>query len=113
MTYLGNQIDELNRAIKDPGLAEVDDRNASSEYGMEDPYLGMELGIRRDDEGPHNARMKRRAVDEDGKPIGRPSNNPLLDNRKYEVEYINGTTEVFAANIIAESLLSQADDKGK
>ena len=72
----------------------------------------MELGIRRDDEGLHCARVKRRAVDQDGWPIGIPSNNPLFDSRKYEVEYLDGMTEVLTANIIAENLLAQVDDQG-
>ena len=53
-----------------------------------------------------DARMKRRAIDEDG----RSSNNPLLDSRKYKAEYTDGTTEVFVANTIAENLLTQVDD---
>ena len=51
-------------------------------------------------------------VDEDGKQIGRPSNNPLLDSRKYEDEYTDGATEVLAANIIPENLLAQ-DYRGR
>ena len=72
----------------------------------------MELDIRRDDEGLHHARVKRRAVDQDGRPIGRPSNNPLLDSRWYKLEYLDGTTEVITANIIVENLLAQVDDQG-
>ena len=49
-------------------------------------YLDRELGIRRGDEGPHRARMKQRDVYKDGRLIGSPSNNPLLDNCKYEVD---------------------------
>ena len=76
-------LDEFNRVIKDSDLAEADDeRVKSSEYGVEDSYLDMELGIRRDDEGLNHDRVKRRAVDQDGRPIGRPSNNPLLDSRR-------------------------------
>ena len=100
-------LDEFNRIIKDSDLAEADDeRVKSSKYGVEDSYLDMELGIRRDDEGLHNAGVKRRAVDQDGRPIGRPINNPLLDSRRYEVEYLDGTSEVLTANIIAENLLA-------
>ena len=56
-------LDEFNRVIKDSYLAEADDERAkSSEYGVEDSYLDMELGIRRDDEGLHHARVKQRAV---------------------------------------------------
>ena len=101
--------------IKDPDVLEGSDDHPDdhpSEYGIEDAYLGMELGIRRDEEGLHHARVKRRAVDDDNRPIGRPSNNPLLDSRQYEVEYIDGTTDVLTANIIAENLLAQVDDKG-
>ena len=105
-------LDEFNRVIKDSDLAETVDDQPPTEYGVEDSYLDMELGIRRDDEGLHHARVKRRAIDEDGKPIGRPSNNPLLDSRQYEIEYLDGTTEVLAANIIAENLLAQVDDQG-
>ena len=65
--------------IKDSDLAEAEDeRVKSSEYGIEDSYLDMELSIRRDDEGLHHARVKQRAVDQDGRPIGKPSNNPFL-----------------------------------
>ena len=49
---------------------------------------------------------------QDGKSIGRTSNNPLLDSRQYKLEYLDGTTEVLTANIIAENLLAQVDDQG-
>ena len=58
------------------------------------------------------AMPEKRAVDKDGKPIGRPSNNPLLDSRQYEIEYLDGTTEVLTANIIAKNLLAQVDNQG-
>ena len=48
-----------------------------------------------------DTRMKRRAIDEDG----RSSNNPLLDSRKYKAEYTDGTTEALVANTIAENRL--------
>jgi hypothetical protein len=37
----------------------------------------------------------------------------LLDSRKYEVEYTDGTAEVLAAKIIAKNLLAQVDDQGQ
>ena len=50
---------EFNRVIKDLDLAEAEDEQVkSSEYGVEDSYLDMKLGIRRDDEGLHHARVK-------------------------------------------------------
>ena len=60
-------LDEFNRVIKYSDLAEAEDEQVkSSKYGVEDSYLDMELGIRRDDERIHHARFKRRAVDQDG-----------------------------------------------
>ena len=47
----------------------IDFRRQPSAYGAEDSYLDMELGIRRDDEGLHHTRVKRRAVDQDGKTV--------------------------------------------
>ena len=58
----------------------------------------------------HFARVKKRSVDEDGKPIVKPSNNPILDRRQYKVEYADGNTEIMAANIIAEKLMAQVYD---
>ena len=60
----------------------------------------------------HFARIKKRAVDEDGKSIVKPSNHPILDSRQYEVEYSDGNTAIVAANIIAKNLMAQVDDHG-
>ena len=37
----------------------------------------------------------------------------LLDSRKYEIEYTDRATEVFAANTIAENLLALVGDQGQ
>jgi hypothetical protein len=51
------------------------------EVGEEDPYFNMELGLPRgEDEELKHAYVKRRAVDVEDRPIGRPSTNPLLDS---------------------------------
>ena len=44
--------------------------------------------------------------DHDGLPIGKQNNNPILDTCVYEVQFLDGHMEEFAANIIAESLYS-------
>ena len=44
--------------------------------------------------------------------MGTPNDNPILDSRMYEVEYLDGSTEVMAANTIAENIMSQVDDNG-
>jgi hypothetical protein len=73
----------------------------------------MELGLPRGQEDElHLARVKRRVVDVEGQPVGRPSRNPLLDSRQYEVEFLDGATDILTANIITENLLSQVDEEG-
>ena len=93
--------EEFNRVISNDDIKDVEDMGAA-EYGIVDPYLNMELAINRgDEEGFHHARVKRRAVDDDGKPVGRPNNNPILDSRQYQIEYLDGHIETMTANLIA------------
>ena len=75
----------------------------------------MELGFNRGDGQIEHGRVKRRAIDENGKPRGVASstNNPLTDTREYEVEFIDGRIEVLIANVIAENLLAQIDEEGR
>ena len=59
-----------------------------------------------------HATVKRRILNEDRKPVGTGSLNAITDTQLYEVEFIDGSTEVMAANVIAENLLSQVDQEG-
>ena len=47
--------------------------------------------------------LKRRNFYDDDNPIGTESTNSLVDTRAYEIEFIDGTTETLAANIIVEN----------
>lgn len=103
-------INDFNRVINDESVPEADDAYPDDCY---DGYLNMEIGLPRgDDDNLVPAIVKRRALDDDGKPIGKPSNNPLTDSRKYEVEFDDGSIEVLPANVIAENILSQVDEEG-
>ncbi len=78
-----------------------------------DQFIGMELALPRGDYGEMiNACVTKRMRDNEGLPIGRASDNPLLDSRKYEVEYADGNVEELTANIITENLIAQVDDEG-
>ena len=73
----------------------------------------MEAGVRRGDECElERVTVKRRRVDEDGRPIGTYHKNPIMDTSQYEVEYLDGEIGIMTANIIAENLLSQVDEEG-
>jgi hypothetical protein len=49
----------------------------------------------------------------DGNPVGTANANPILDSREYEVKFQDGSTDTYAANVIAESLYSQCDSDGR
>ena len=72
----------------------------------------MELALPRDGEGPEFAKVTKRLRDKDGLPIGTANDNPILDSRLYEVEYLDGHKASLAANAIAENLFAQVDDDG-
>ena len=105
-------LKEFHRVIDSKDVKNAESIEAS-EFGTTDPYLSMELGLNRGEDGLHLARVKRRALDDEGKPLGVPNNNPILDSRQYEVEFIDGHIEILTANIIAENLLAQVDDHGR
>jgi hypothetical protein len=58
------------------------------------------------------AKVKRQAIDADGTPIGTAHENPALDSRQYEVEWLDGKKEILFANAIAENMFAQVDDEG-
>ena len=77
-----------------------------------DAYVNMELGLPwgSDNELVH-ALVKRRKLNNDGKPIGTEQNNLLINTIAYRVEFIDDTTETLTAAIIAKKLLDQVDEE--
>ena len=101
--------EEFNSIYNSENIHEADDFTPEV---MEDTYVNMELALPRDGEGPDYARVTKRLRDKDGLPIGTANDNPILDTRIYEVEYLDGHKASLAANAIAENLFAQIDDEG-
>ena len=73
----------------------------------------MELGvIRSPDSETQQVYVKRRVVDDEGRPVGVPHDNPIIDLRQYEVEFLDSETKFMTANLIAENIIFQIDDYG-
>ena len=49
----------------------------------------------------------------DGKPVGHAHDNHLFDTHEYEVEFTDGTCKKYQANVIAQNMFAQVDDKGR
>ena len=104
-------IDELNKIINNEHVLNAPDD--LPRYKGNDTYINMELGLPRGLDGSlEYPKVKKRAVDVDGRPVGKAHDNPLFDTRQYKVEYNDGTTEVVTANTIVENTLSQVDQDG-
>ena len=69
----------------------------------------MDVGLGNERKG----QVTNRSRGHDGEPIGVAHNNPLFDTREYDVEFIYGSIEKYAANIIAENMFAQVDDEGR
>jgi len=55
----------------------------------------------------------KRIRDDNGNPIRQHHQNPLLDTRQYEVQFQDGSTSEYTANLIAENLYAQCDAEGR
>ena len=79
---------------------------------MDDNYMNMEVALPRDTEGPDFARVTKRLKDANGLIIVTSNDNPILDTRVYEVEYVDGHKASLTANAITQNMFAQVDDEG-
>ena len=90
-----------------------DDHNTEQTPEMFDSYIDMEVALPRGlDGGLFHAKVKRREMDRARNPIGEETNNPIIDTRLYEVEYIDETIDTAAENAIAINILSEVHEEG-
>ena len=59
-----------------------------------------------------NGKVIQRTIGPDGKVTGTYDNNPFLNSIIYDVEFSDGQVKEYAANIIAENMLTQVDSDG-
>ena len=64
-------------------------------------------------EGLQVAKVVRRYLDENGKMVCSYSDNPIFNSLLYEVEFPDGTTKPYAANIIAQHIHDLVDGDGR
>ena len=101
--------EEFERVYNNKDIPEADDHTPEV---LDDTYVNMEIALPREEGGPQYAKVTKRLRDANGIPIGTSNDNPILDTRLYEVEYLDGFRTSLTANAIAENLFSQIDDEG-
>ena len=101
--------DEFNRIYDNHDVQEADDNFDPDSF---DSFIGMELSVDRGDVHPVHAKVTKRLRDHRGNPIGTAHDKIMLDTRMYEVEFIDGTKQAMAANLIAENMFATVDEEG-
>ena len=101
--------EEFNKIYDNTDVPEADDDFDPDSF---DAYLNMEIAIDRGGDDPEFARVTKRMKDDRGNPIGVAHNNPIMDSRMYEVEFLDGQKQAMAANIIAENMFASVDEEG-
>ena len=76
-----------------------------------DNYVGADVLLPKGDVMV-TGKVKRRSKTSDGRLKGTSSHNPILDSRVYVVEFPDGETSEYAANVIAENMYAQCDAEG-
>ena len=105
--------EEFNNLVSDDAIPEADDTFTPDLF--DDTYLNKEVAIARgagNEEDVQYGKVTKRLRDAEGRPIGTANDNPLLDTREYEVEFMDGHNESLSANLIAQHLYSQIDEEG-
>ena len=70
----------------------------------------MDLSLhKRGEPEPHFARVTKLLFNANGLPIGKASDNLILDTCIYEVEYTDGEKYALYANMILENMFAQID----
>ena len=102
---------EFQRVFNDKKVPEADAEFTPDVF--DDTYLNMELALPRGEGNEAEfARVTKRLRDHEGRPIGTANDNPILDTRLYEVEFLDGHKSAMAANAIAENMFAQIDEEG-
>ena len=91
-----------------PDAMDADD----TDNEMLDKYLNAELIVVVGTGSERKGQVVKRAKGTSGEPIGRAHANPLFDTREYVVEFTDGSTENYFANVIAVCMFAQVDAEG-
>ena len=76
-----------------------------------DKLINVEILLQLDDKMVMG-KVKGRSLGDDGKVVGSYDDNPILNSIIYDVEFPDRQVKEYAANILAENMLSQVDDNG-
>ena len=105
--------DPTDMSAFDKDVEEVDGMVNDKGEDSYDGYVNAELHLPQQDGSIQKGRVIKRVKGNDRKPLGTSHTNPLIDTSEYLIEMSDGSTDQYAANVIAENLFSQVDSEGR
>jgi hypothetical protein len=90
----------------------IDDIKEEHDVDTYDQYVGAHVRVPIGDD-IRSAKVVRRKRDLDGTVRGRANTNSMLDTRTYEIEFPDGRSDEYTANVIAENMYDQCDIEGR
>ena len=106
-------VHEMYADENEDGLEGTPDEELPPTPEAGDNYVGALLLLPRSgDLDMAQGKVVKRARGLDGNPMGRASDNPILDTREYVVEFVDGTEAELSANVIAQNMYAQSEPDG-
>jgi hypothetical protein len=99
--------DKKEPAFEMPDIDNLDEHDVDT-Y---DQYVGASVQLSIGDK-VQTGKVTGRKRGLDGVARGKASANPILDTRTYNVEFPDGRSEEYTANVIAENMYAQCDEEG-
>jgi hypothetical protein len=107
-TYDCYEDDEFSPS-KMPDIDDIKEEHDVDTYGQ---YVGAHVRVPIGDE-IRSGKVVRRKRELDGTVRGRANANPILDTKTYEIEFPDGRSDEYTANVIAENMYAQCDIEGR
>jgi hypothetical protein len=93
-------------------IPDIDDIKEDNDVGTYDQYVGAHVRVHIGDE-IRSGKAVRRKRELDGTVRGRANANSMLDTRNYEIEFPDGRSDEYTANVIAENMYAQCYIEGR
>jgi hypothetical protein len=93
-------------------MLDIDDIKEKHDADMYDQYVGARVRVPIGD-AIRSGKVVRRKRELDGTVRGKADSNSMLNSRTYEIEFPDGRSDEYTANMIAENMYAQCDIEGR
>jgi hypothetical protein len=93
-------------------MPDIDDIKEENDVDTYDQYVRAQVRVPIGNE-IRSGKAVRRKRDLDGTVRGRANANSILDTITYEIEFPDGRSDEYTANVIAENIYAQCDIEGR